>query len=191
MAEDIGKVCICIPHTQNAGGGHFEFLLEYDPACALHSYHLYHPTRGEWLLSQTPHELMIVEGEIEVCNTCRNMYGELVAWDQTWHALHKDKARQVQHTWEPIKPGAERLVPMCGDPLAKFTGFNTAEERQAVPVCPVCHSKAVAKARREEWDKVTSDQAVNIFKVGWHIGNRLGKPKTRTGLERIRELIGR
>lgn len=191
MAEDIGKVCTCTPHDQDAGGGYVEHLLEYDPACALHSYHLYDPKSGTWILRQAPHTMVLVEGEIEVCSHCLNIYGQPVAWDQTWHALHQDKARQVQHAWEPIEPGAEKLVPMCGDPTAVPLGFNTAEETRAVPVCRVCHPKAIAKARKEEWDKVTSEQAVNIFKVGWHIGNRQGKPKTRTGLERIRELLGR
>jgi hypothetical protein len=137
---------------------------------------------------------MVVEGEIEVCDTCRNINGERVAWDQTWHAIHRDKARQVQHCWRPIEPGSERLVPFCGDPVATIQGgleLQSAEESRAVPVCTVCHRLAIANARREEWDKMTSEQAVNIFKVGWHIGNRQGKPKTRTGLERIRELLGR
>lgn len=189
---DVGPVCTCIPHDQDAGGGYVEHLLEYDPACQMHSHHVYDPRRGYWVSTQAPHGMIIVEGEIEVCDTCRNINGEYVAWDQTWHALHKDKARQVQHCWRPVEPGAEELVPYCGDETAP-RGMNlvTSSEHRAVPVCVVCHRMAMAAGRKEEWDKATSEQAVNIFKSGWHIANRKGLPKTQFALNRIRELLGR
>jgi hypothetical protein len=50
---------------------------------------------------------------------------------------------------------------------------------------------AMAAARKAEWDKMTSDEAVNIFKNAWHIARRLEKPKTQFALNRIRELLGR
>lgn len=188
MAEDVGKVCTCTPHTEPHG----EFMLDYEPSCQIHSYHVYNPRDNTWHITQHPHRLKRVEGEIEVCDTCVNLHGEAVAWDQTWHALHKDKARQVQHCWRPIEPGAEKLVPFCGDPVATFgLALNTKGEVDAVPVCPKCHRLAMAFARREEWEKATSPEAVNIFKVGWHIANRLGRPKTQFGLNRIREMLGR
>ncbi|MEG2887222.1 MAG: hypothetical protein RR853_08865 [Aurantimicrobium sp.] len=190
MAEtiDVGKVCTCIPHIEPHG----ERILEYEPSCQIHSHHLYDPRSGVWILTQREHQPKIVEGEIEVCDTCTNMNGYPVAWDQTWHALHKDKARQVQHCWRPVEPGSEELVPYCGDESApRGMGLVTSTEANAVPVCPRCHRMAMAAARKAEWDKVTSEESVNIFKVGWHIGRRLGVGKTRKGLERVRELLGR
>ncbi|AVR56968.1 hypothetical protein PBI_TRISCUIT_96 [Microbacterium phage Triscuit] len=188
MAEDVGKVCTCIPYQEYHG----EWLKEYNPECQVHSNHFYDPLWGGWVSRQNPHNAIIVEGEIEVCDTCRNVNGERVAWDQTWHALHKDKARQVQHCWRPAEPGSEELVPYCGDETAP-RGMNlvTSDEHRAVPVCVTCHRRAMAAARKEEWDKATSEQAVNIFKKGWHIANRKGLPKTQFGLNRIRELLGR
>ena len=42
--------CSCTPHEQDAGGGHTEYLLEYEPACPEHSEHLWDPKRGMWVL---------------------------------------------------------------------------------------------------------------------------------------------
>ena len=188
MAEDVGKVCTCHPYTEPHG----ELMLEYNPECQLHSNHFYDPLFGGWVSRQNPHHMILVEGEIEVCDTCRNINGERVAWDQTWHALHKDKARQVQHCWRPIEPGSERLVPFCEDPVATVgMGLNTRDETNAVPVCPKCHRLAMANARREEWEKASSPQAVNIFKNYWHVARRLEVPKTEFALKKIRELLGR
>lgn len=184
-------ICQCEPHDQDAGGGYVEHLLEYNPECPVHSYHILLPREGVWALSQAPHEMILLQGEIEVCNICRNINGEHVAWDQTWHAIRKDMSRQVQHAWEQLDPDSDHLTAMCGDPEAKQFNFYSAEESRAVPCCRVCHSKAVAKARREEWDKVTSEGAINIFKTGWHMARRLGKPKTAFALGRIRQLLGR
>ncbi|RDI32427.1 hypothetical protein DEU38_103160 [Rhodococcus sp. AG1013] len=41
--------CVCTAHTQDAGGGYTEHLLEYEPACPEHSQHLYDPRLGEWI----------------------------------------------------------------------------------------------------------------------------------------------
>ncbi|NKT91772.1 hypothetical protein GS854_01645 [Rhodococcus hoagii] len=41
--------CVCTGHTQDAGGGYTEHLLEYEPACPEHSQHLYDPRIGEWI----------------------------------------------------------------------------------------------------------------------------------------------
>jgi hypothetical protein len=167
-------------------------MLEYDPACPIHSHHIYNPRSGVWQLSQAPHQMVLVYDQVEVCDTCRNINGEMVAWDQTWHALHQDKARQVQHCWRPEEPGSEKLVPFCGDETApRGMDLVTSDEHRAVPICTVCHGMAMAAARKEEWDKATSDVAVNIFKVGWHIANRKGVPKTAFGLNRIRQILGR
>lgn len=40
--------CSCGPWEQGAGGGHIERLLEYDPSCPVHSYHVYNPRAGIW-----------------------------------------------------------------------------------------------------------------------------------------------
>ena len=42
--------CSCTPHEQDAGGGHTEYLLEYEPSCPDHSEHLWSPTQGMWVL---------------------------------------------------------------------------------------------------------------------------------------------
>jgi hypothetical protein len=189
VAEDVGKVCLCPPPYQEPHG---EWMAEYEPSCPLHSHHLYDPRSGVWILTDREHQLKIVEGEIEVCDTCTNMYGYNIAWDQTWHALHKDKARQVQHCWRQVSPDSEELEPYCGDETApRGMGLVTSTEANAVPVCPRCHRMAMAAARKAEWDKVTSEEAVNIFKASWHIGRRLGGPKTEFALKRLRKVLGR
>lgn len=94
----------------------------------------------------------------------------------------------IQHCWRPVEPGSEELVPFCEDP----TVIRHADDHTiTLPICPICHRLAIQQARKEEWDKVTSPEAVNIFKVGWHIGRRHGEPKTLKGLQRVRELLGR
>jgi hypothetical protein len=45
--------CSCDDASQDAGGGYIEHLLEYDPACPVHSTHLYDPRIGEWILRPT------------------------------------------------------------------------------------------------------------------------------------------
>ena len=64
IAEDVTKFlaprtlpdpnggCACTPHSQDAGGGYVEHLLEYEPACPIHSVHLYDPESGEWVLRE-------------------------------------------------------------------------------------------------------------------------------------------
>lgn len=42
--------CVCTPHWQDAGAGYTEFVPEYEPDCPEHSYHLYDPRRGEWII---------------------------------------------------------------------------------------------------------------------------------------------
>lgn len=45
--------CVCTPHWQDAGGGHTEFVPEYEPACPEHSEHLYNPRTGIWEIART------------------------------------------------------------------------------------------------------------------------------------------
>ena len=40
--------CCCTWHSQYAGGGHTEYLMEYEPACPEHSEHVYNPRTGIW-----------------------------------------------------------------------------------------------------------------------------------------------
>jgi hypothetical protein len=42
--------CACTARTQNAGGGYYEHLLEYEPACPEHSEHIWNPRTGMWEL---------------------------------------------------------------------------------------------------------------------------------------------
>lgn len=43
-----GDGCQCTGYSQDAGGGHFEYLVEYEPACPEHSEHVYNPRTGVW-----------------------------------------------------------------------------------------------------------------------------------------------
>lgn len=47
--------CLCTPYSQDAGGGYFELLAEYEPACPVHSEHLYDPRTGAWVSDRAPH----------------------------------------------------------------------------------------------------------------------------------------
>lgn len=49
--------CCCIPHTQDAGGGYTEHLLEMHPACPEHSDALYDPRAGVWILRDPGHDV--------------------------------------------------------------------------------------------------------------------------------------
>ena len=43
-----GDGCQCTGHSQDAGGGHVEYLLEYEPSCPEHSEHVWNPRTGVW-----------------------------------------------------------------------------------------------------------------------------------------------
>lgn len=43
-----GDGCQCTGYSQDAGGGYFEYLVEYEPACPEHSEHVYSPRTGVW-----------------------------------------------------------------------------------------------------------------------------------------------
>ena len=67
--------CSCTWHSQDAGGGHTEHLLEYDPACPEHSKHVYNPRTGIWeLAAREPSDAQVE-----------------VAW-RTWLGLKPDEA---------------------------------------------------------------------------------------------------
>lgn len=42
--------CACSFDSEDRGGGHFELVQEYEPACPVHSEHLYDPVLGMWVL---------------------------------------------------------------------------------------------------------------------------------------------
>lgn len=50
MLADPQGGCACTPHWQDAGAGYTEFVPEYEPDCPVHSYHLYDPRNGEWII---------------------------------------------------------------------------------------------------------------------------------------------
>lgn len=50
VAWDQAKHCTCTPHWQDAGGGHTEYVPEYDPFCPEHSVHVWDPRHGEFAL---------------------------------------------------------------------------------------------------------------------------------------------
>jgi hypothetical protein len=40
--------CSCGWYSEDRGGGHHETMQEYDPACPIHSVHVYNPRTGVW-----------------------------------------------------------------------------------------------------------------------------------------------
>src|SRR5690625_2422769 len=50
-----GDGCQCTGYSQDAGGGYFEHIDEYEPACPEHSEHVYNPRTGTW--EHTPRPL--------------------------------------------------------------------------------------------------------------------------------------
>lgn len=186
------QICLCEPYDNYAGGPYVESMLEYNPECPVHSHHLYDPRQGIWVMAKRPHQMKRVEGEIEVCDTCININGEYVAWDQTWHALHQDKARQVQHQWYQPNPDSEELVPFCGDVNAKAMNFNTHEEAMAVPLCRDCGPRAIRHARKEEWDKITSQAGIHLVISGLETSTAFKfADRVKDALTHLRETLGR
>lgn len=56
MLRPVVDRCLCEEHSQDAGAGYVEHLLEYDPACPEHSDHLYDPRSGTWIPRNSPQE---------------------------------------------------------------------------------------------------------------------------------------
>lgn len=50
--------CCCASYSEDRGGGYFELMLEYEPACPEHSVHLYNPRTGVWELSAWERDLL-------------------------------------------------------------------------------------------------------------------------------------
>lgn len=48
LPTDLTK-CICPWDSEDRGGGHSEIVAEYEPACPVHSEHVYDPRAGEWI----------------------------------------------------------------------------------------------------------------------------------------------
>lgn len=42
--------CVCSFYSEDRGGGYSELVQEYEPACPVHSDHLYDPRTGVWIL---------------------------------------------------------------------------------------------------------------------------------------------
>jgi len=42
--------CVCSFESEDRGGGHSELVQEYEPACPVHSEHVYDPKTGVWVL---------------------------------------------------------------------------------------------------------------------------------------------
>ncbi|WP_394217019.1 hypothetical protein [Brachybacterium vulturis] len=55
LLPDPAPGCCCVAYTQDAGGGHFEHLLEMHPACPEHSDALYDPRVRIWILRDDVH----------------------------------------------------------------------------------------------------------------------------------------
>lgn len=45
--------CVCRSHSEDRGGGYFELMVEYEPACPEHSEHVYNPRSGVWEFDAT------------------------------------------------------------------------------------------------------------------------------------------
>lgn len=53
--------CCCAWYSEDRGGGYFETIQEYDPACPEHSEHVYDPRTGMWEHAPEPRALPSVE----------------------------------------------------------------------------------------------------------------------------------
>jgi hypothetical protein len=42
--------CACSQESEDHGGGMIEYYLAYNPACPKHSYHLWDPSQGMWII---------------------------------------------------------------------------------------------------------------------------------------------
>lgn len=62
--------CACTPHSQDAGGGYVEYLLEYEPACPEHSTHLWDPLLGTWVEREVLMRDFGGEGALVALNAC-------------------------------------------------------------------------------------------------------------------------
>ena len=61
--------CACTSHVQDAGGGYFEHLLEYEPACPEHSEHLWDPRQGMWV-DRAAHDAVVASSRgLPACDT--------------------------------------------------------------------------------------------------------------------------
>jgi hypothetical protein len=60
--------CACHTHAQDAGAGFTEYTVEYEPACPIHSTHVYNPRTGQWrsLPDQVALAKAIGDGQREV-----------------------------------------------------------------------------------------------------------------------------
>ena len=47
--------CVCESYSEDRGGGYFELMVEYEPACPEHSEHVYNPRTGVWEHDATAH----------------------------------------------------------------------------------------------------------------------------------------
>lgn len=72
--------CCCTWHSQDAGGGHTECLMEYEPACPEHSEHVYNPRTGIWERAEEP----------ESTDTFEHGYQAAIA-DMRWLADGRDR----------------------------------------------------------------------------------------------------
>lgn len=49
LLPDPAGGCVCTRYAEDRGGGYSETVGEYDPACPVHSFHVYDPRAGEWV----------------------------------------------------------------------------------------------------------------------------------------------
>lgn len=64
----------------------------------------------------------------------------------------QEERRRVQHAW---KREGETLTAFCGEPDVRppDTAPETVEEANAIPLCTLCHKRAMKAARQEERER--------------------------------------
>ena len=63
--------CVCGSYSEDRGGGYHETLQEYDPACPVHSVHVYNPRTGVWVDAESPRAAW----RPETCRECGDRRG--------------------------------------------------------------------------------------------------------------------
>lgn len=98
--------CACHPHDQDAGGGYTEHLLEYEPACPVHSHHVWDPTQGMWVDRPRPTQIQTVDAAV-LFHRMDRLIGEAEAAMVTGHvsSLQVDAMKRLREALR-LPPGS-------------------------------------------------------------------------------------
>jgi len=80
--------CVCSFESEDRGGGHSELVPEYEPACPVHSEHVYDPKTGVWVLRSEIEAAALDEAaaKIESKRTLLGIASRALDIGQAWSA---------------------------------------------------------------------------------------------------------